>query len=138
VTVAWGAEHTDTPGQRTHEKNRIRRLDATSATNKKTQRKQKNSPPPPPPPPTPPKQHISVGLTARTCDAACHLRPHGDAVALDTLLTRLPDLRLDTAATNPHIHVEIYESPTQASNAFAVELTARYARQLGRETHAAG
>ena len=41
-----------------------------------------------------------------------HLARMETRVAVDTVLTRLPDLRLDPAGDDPHIHGEIFRSPT--------------------------
>jgi cytochrome P450 len=58
-----------------------------------------------------PKQHISFGYGPHMC-LGMHLARMETRVALDTLFTRLPDLRLDLTGDDPHIHGEIFRSPT--------------------------
>ena len=50
-----------------------------------------------------PKQHISFGYGPHMC-LGMHLARMETRVAVDTVLTRLPDLRLDPAGDDPHIH----------------------------------
>ena len=58
-----------------------------------------------------PAPHLSFGSGPHMC-LGMHLARMETRVALDTLLTRLPDLRLDPAGDDPHIHGEIFRSPT--------------------------
>ena len=61
-----------------------------------------------------PKQHISFGFGTHMC-LGMHLARMETRVGIDTLLDRLPSLRLDpdaVASEDPHIHGEIFRSPT--------------------------
>jgi cytochrome P450 len=61
-----------------------------------------------------PKQHISFGFGTHMC-LGMHLARIETRVAINSLLDRLPSLRLDpdrVAAEDPHIHGEIFRSPT--------------------------
>ncbi|TML93776.1 MAG: cytochrome P450 [Actinobacteria bacterium] len=58
-----------------------------------------------------PKQHISFGHGPHMC-LGMHLARMETRVAVDALLERLPDLRLDPAGDDPHIHGQIFRSPT--------------------------
>ena len=58
-----------------------------------------------------PKQHISFGHGPHMC-LGMHLARMETRVAVDALLDRLPDLRLDPEADDPHIHGQIFRSPT--------------------------
>ena len=58
-----------------------------------------------------PKQHISFGHGPHMC-LGMHLARMETRVAVDALLDRLPDLRLDPEGDDPHIHGQIFRSPT--------------------------
>jgi cytochrome P450 len=58
-----------------------------------------------------PKQHISFGNGPHMC-LGMHLARMETRVALNALLDRLPNLRLDPAGDDPHIHGQIFRSPT--------------------------
>jgi cytochrome P450 len=57
-----------------------------------------------------PKQHISFGDGPHTC-LGMHLARLETRVLLNAVLDRLPHLRLDPAATDPHIHGLVFRSP---------------------------
>jgi Cytochrome P450 len=57
-----------------------------------------------------PTQHISFGDGAHRC-LGMHLARLETRVLLNAVLDRLPDLRLDPAAHDPHIHGLIFRSP---------------------------
>jgi cytochrome P450 len=58
-----------------------------------------------------PKPHISFGHGPHMC-LGVHLARIEMRVALDHLLDRLPNLRLDPAAVDPHIRGQVFRSPT--------------------------
>jgi cytochrome P450 len=58
-----------------------------------------------------PKQHISFGHGPHMC-LGMHLARIETRVAITALLERLPNLRLDPDAHDPHIHGQIFRSPT--------------------------
>jgi cytochrome P450 len=58
-----------------------------------------------------PKPHISFGFGPHMC-LGMHLARMETRVALNRLLDRLPDLHLDPAGDDPHIHGAIFRSPT--------------------------
>ena len=58
-----------------------------------------------------PKQHISFGHGPHMC-LGMHLARMETRVAVDALLDALPDLRLDPAGDDPHIHGQVFRSPT--------------------------
>jgi cytochrome P450 len=58
-----------------------------------------------------PKPHISFGNGPHVC-LGMHLARMEMRVALTLLLDRLPDLRLDPAADDPHIRGQVFRSPT--------------------------
>ena len=58
-----------------------------------------------------PKQHISFGHGPHMC-LGMHLARMETRVAVDALLDRLPNLRLDPDGDDPHIHGQIFRSPT--------------------------
>ena len=61
-----------------------------------------------------PHQHISFGHGVHVC-LGMHLARLETRVAIDALLTRLPNLRLDPERVerdDPHIHGEVFRSPT--------------------------
>ena len=58
-----------------------------------------------------PKQHISFGHGPHMC-LGMHLARMETRVAITALLERLPNLRLDPDAHDPHIHGQIFRSPT--------------------------
>ena len=60
---------------------------------------------------TDPKPHISFGHGAHSC-LGIHLARLEMRVALNLLLDRLPGLRLDPAADDPHIRGQVFRSPT--------------------------
>jgi cytochrome P450 len=58
-----------------------------------------------------PKPHISFGHGPHAC-LGTHLARMEMRVALNQLLDRLPNLRLDPAADDPHIRGQVFRSPT--------------------------
>jgi cytochrome P450 len=58
-----------------------------------------------------PKQHISFGHGPHTC-LGMHLARMETRVAVGALLDRLPNLRLEPGNDDPHIHGQIFRSPT--------------------------
>jgi cytochrome P450 len=58
-----------------------------------------------------PQQHIAFGFGPHMC-LGMHLARMETRVALDALLDRLPGLRLDPDGDDPHIHGQIFRSPT--------------------------
>jgi cytochrome P450 len=58
-----------------------------------------------------PKQHISFGHGPHMC-LGMHLARMETRVAIGALLDRLPNLRLDPEGNDPHIHGQIFRSPT--------------------------
>ena len=58
-----------------------------------------------------PKPHMSFGHGPHVC-LGIHLARMEMRVALNLLLDRLPDLRLDPAADDPHIRGQVFRSPT--------------------------
>jgi cytochrome P450 len=58
-----------------------------------------------------PKQHISFGHGPHMC-LGMHLARMETRVAVDALLDRLPNLRIDPEGNDPHIHGQIFRSPT--------------------------
>jgi cytochrome P450 len=58
-----------------------------------------------------PQQHMSFGNGPHLC-LGMHLARLETRVALTGLLDRLPNLRLDPAGDDPHIHGQIFRSPT--------------------------
>jgi cytochrome P450 len=61
-----------------------------------------------------PKQHVSFGTGPHMC-LGMHLARMETRVAINALLDRLPNMRLDPAAVerdDPHIHGQIFRSPT--------------------------
>ena len=58
-----------------------------------------------------PKPHISFGHGPHMC-LGVHLARIEMRVALEHLLDRLPNLRLDPAAVDPHIRGQVFRSPT--------------------------
>jgi cytochrome P450 len=58
-----------------------------------------------------PKQHISFGHGPHMC-LGMHLARMETRVAISALLDRLPHLRLDPDGNDPHIHGQIFRSPT--------------------------
>jgi cytochrome P450 len=58
-----------------------------------------------------PKPHISFGHGPHVC-LGMHLARIEMRVALNVLLDRLPDLRLDPEADDPHIRGQVFRSPT--------------------------
>ena len=57
------------------------------------------------------KAHVSFGHGPHLC-LGLHLARMEMRVALDVLLDRLPNLRLDPAGDDPHIHGQTFRSPT--------------------------
>jgi cytochrome P450 len=58
-----------------------------------------------------PKPHVSFGHGPHMC-LGIHLARIEMRVALNLLLDRLPDLRLDQSADDPHIRGQVFRSPT--------------------------
>ena len=58
-----------------------------------------------------PKPHVSFGLGPHAC-LGTHLARMEMRVALNLLLDRLPNLRLDPEGDDPHIHGQVFRSPT--------------------------
>jgi cytochrome P450 len=58
-----------------------------------------------------PQQHIAFGFGPHIC-LGMHLARMETRVAVDALLDRLPGLRLDPDGDDPHIHGQIFRSPT--------------------------
>jgi cytochrome P450 len=59
-----------------------------------------------------PKPHVSFGHGPHMC-LGVHLARLEIRVALDLLLDRLPELRLDPDADDPHIRGQVFRSPTE-------------------------
>ena len=59
-----------------------------------------------------PGQHISFGFGPHLC-LGMHLARMEMRVAVDALLDRLPELRLDPDGDDPHIHGMIFRSPNR-------------------------
>jgi cytochrome P450 len=57
-----------------------------------------------------PKQHMAFGFGPHMC-LGMHLARMETRVAINAVLDRLPDLRLDPAADDVHIHGDIFRSP---------------------------
>jgi cytochrome P450 len=62
--------------------------------------------------------HLSFGLGVHAC-LGMHLARLEMRVALNLLLDRLPDLRLDPAGDDPHIRGHVFRSPTSLPVLFA-------------------
>jgi len=58
-----------------------------------------------------PQQHIAFGFGPHMC-LGMHLARMETRVAVDALIDRLPDLRLDPDGDDPHIRGQIFRSPT--------------------------
>ena len=58
-----------------------------------------------------PQQHIAFGFGPHMC-LGMHLARMETRVAVEALIDRLPDLRLDPGGDDPHIHGQIFRSPT--------------------------
>ena len=58
-----------------------------------------------------PQQHIAFAFGPHMC-LGMHLARMETRVVIDALLDRLPDLRLDPDGDDPHIHGQIFRSPT--------------------------
>jgi cytochrome P450 len=58
------------------------------------------------------RQHISFGFGPHMC-LGMHLARMETRVALNRLFDRLPDLRLDPAADDPHVHGLMFRSPRE-------------------------
>ncbi|TML91637.1 MAG: cytochrome P450 [Actinobacteria bacterium] len=58
-----------------------------------------------------PQQHIAFGFGPHMC-LGMHLARMETRVAVDALIERLPDLRLDPEGDDPHIRGQIFRSPT--------------------------
>jgi len=58
-----------------------------------------------------PKPHVGFGHGPHAC-LGLHLARIEMQVALELLLDRLPGLRLDPAGDDPHIHGQVFRSPT--------------------------
>ncbi|EFC86721.1 cytochrome P450 [Parafrankia sp. EUN1f] len=65
------------------------------------------------------RQHISFGHGVHIC-LGMHLARLEMRVALETLLDRLPGLRLDPDGDDPHIHGQVFRSPTSLPVLFDV------------------
>jgi cytochrome P450 len=65
-----------------------------------------------------PRPHISFGYGAHMC-LGMHLARMETRVAVNRLLDRLPNLRLDPEGDDPHIHGAIFRSPTSLPVLFA-------------------
>ncbi len=66
-----------------------------------------------------PQQHMSFGNGPHLC-LGMHLARLETRVALNGLLDRLPNLRLDPEGDDPHIHGQIFRSPTSLPVLFDV------------------
>jgi cytochrome P450 len=73
-----------------------------------------------------PLPHISFGHGVHVC-LGMHLARLEMRVALELLLDRLPNLRLDPAGDDPHIRGQVFRSPTS----LPVSFDARSARPGG-------
>ena len=58
----------------------------------------------------PPLQHVSFALGPHTC-LGMHLARMETTIAMETILDRLPDLRLDPSADDVHIHGRAFRAP---------------------------
>jgi cytochrome P450 len=58
-----------------------------------------------------PQQHIAFGFGPHMC-LGMHLARMETRVAVEALLDRLPGLRLDPSGDDPHVHGQIFRSPT--------------------------
>ena len=58
-----------------------------------------------------PKQHVAFGFGPHMC-LGMHLARMETRVALDAVLDRLPNLRLDPSGDDIHVHGDIFRSPT--------------------------
>ena len=58
-----------------------------------------------------PKQHVAFGFGPHMC-LGMHLARMETRVAIDAVLDRLPNLRLDPAGEDVHVHGDIFRSPT--------------------------
>ena len=65
-----------------------------------------------------PKPHISFGHGPHVC-LGMHLARVEMRVALNLLFDRLPELRLDPEADDPHIRGQVFRSPTSLPVLFA-------------------
>ena len=65
-----------------------------------------------------PKPHMSFGHGPHVC-LGIHLARVEMRVALNLLLDRLPELRLDPSADDPHIRGQVFRSPTSLPVLFA-------------------
>jgi len=65
-----------------------------------------------------PKPYISWGIGTHVC-LGMHLARLEMRVALNRLLDRLPDLRLDPEGKDPHIRGQVFRSPTSLPVLFA-------------------
>jgi len=57
------------------------------------------------------RQHLAFAFGPHMC-LGMHLARMETRVAVDALLDRLPNLRLDPEGNDPHIHGQIFRSPT--------------------------